>query len=157
MPYNHYCLKPLSSIERNPYAAMPLAKKGKKPIEAYEPEEVKAIVEAFYDKSYLKKSSRYPHSFYAQMIEFMALTGCRPSECHALTWDDIKQKNDRLYIKFSKAYSVGVLLPHTKTHEVRLFPVNEQLKQLIKSIEIKENSHNVLVRITSYLRNLAPL
>ena len=92
-------------IERNVYAAIPLGKKGKKPIEAYEPEEVKAIVNAFYDDRYVKPSSVYPHSYYAPMIDFISLVGCRPSECHALTWDDIKQKNDRTYIRFNKAYS----------------------------------------------------
>ncbi len=56
-------------LERNPYAAIPLAKKSKKQIEAYEPEEVKLIVQAFYDDKYLKKSSRYLHSFYAPMIQ----------------------------------------------------------------------------------------
>ncbi|WP_319418872.1 hypothetical protein [Pleurocapsa sp. FMAR1] len=101
-------------IKRNPYAAIPLAKKNKKQIEAYEPHEVKAIIQAFYEDTYLSKySNRYPHSYYAQKIEFMALTGCRPSECNALTWDDIKQKIDKSYIRFNKAYSVGVLLPHT--------------------------------------------
>ena len=131
-------------LDRNPYAAIPLAKKPKRKIEAYEPEEVKAIVQAFYADKYLKKSSRYKHSFYAPMIEFMALTGCRPSECHALKLKDIKSKNGKTFIKFSKAYSQGILLPHTKTYEIRLFPVNDQLGQLIDSIENKSNPHNLI-------------
>ncbi len=75
---------------------------------------------------------------------FNSLVGCRPSECHALTWDDIKQKNDRLYIRFNKAYSQGVLLPHTKTHETRLFPVNKQLKALINSMAKIKNERNLI-------------
>ena len=132
-------------IERNPYAAIPLAKKSKKQIEAYEPDEVKAIIRAFYENIYVSKYARkYPHSFYAQKIEFMALTGCRPSECNALVWSDIKQQNNNTFIKFSKAYSVGILVPHTKTHEIRLFPVNEQLGRLIKALDHKENRHNLI-------------
>lgn len=132
-------------IERNPYAAISLNKKGKKQIEAYEPDEVKAIIKAFYENTYVSKYARkYPHSFYAQRIEFMALTGCRPSECNALVWSDIKEQNDKTFIKFSKAYSVGILVPHTKTHEIRLFPVNKQLRRLINSLDHNENKHNLL-------------
>ncbi len=74
----------------------------------------------------------------------LALTGARPEEIVALTFDDIKRKGGKTYIKFSKAYSKGVLLPHTKTKEIRLFPCNKQLKDLIKSIPRKENSNNLL-------------
>lgn len=151
LPIFSNCLHPsvnlavrTGKIERNVYAAIPLEKRSKKTIEAYEPEEVKAIVGAFYSDLYVKKSSVYPHSYYAPMIDFISLVGCRPSECHALTWDDIKQKNDRLYIRFNKAYSQGVLLPHTKTHETRLFPVNQQLKTLINSMAKIKNKHNLI-------------
>ena len=131
-------------LDRNPYAAIPLAKKPKRKVEAYEPHEVKAIVGAFYSDRYVKVCSVYPHSYYAPMIDFISLVGCRPSECHALTWDDIKQKNDRLYIRFNKAYSQGILLPHTKTHETRLFPVNQQLKALINSMAKIKNEYNLI-------------
>ena len=131
-------------VERNVYAAISIGKKGKKPIEAYEPHEVKAIVGAFYSDEYVKPSSVYPHSYYAPMIDFISLVGCRPSECHALTWDDIKHKNDRTYIRFNKAYSNGILLPHTKTYEIRLFPVNEQLKLLLETMPTIRNRHNLL-------------
>ena len=45
-------------IERNVYAAISIGKKGKKPIEAYEPHEVKAIVGAFYDDRYVKRKTQ---------------------------------------------------------------------------------------------------
>ncbi|WP_319419730.1 tyrosine-type recombinase/integrase [Pleurocapsa sp. FMAR1] len=108
------------------------------------PHEVKAIVSAFYSDEYVKPSSIYPHSYYAPMIDFISLVGCRPSECHALTWDDIKRNNDRLYIRFNKAYSQGILLPHTKTHEIRLFPINQQLKTLLNTMATSENKHNLI-------------
>ena len=151
LPIFSNCLNPsvnlavkTGKIERNPYAAIPIGKKGRKPIEAYEPYEVKAIIGAFYSDEYVKPSSVYPHSYYAPMIDFISLVGCRPSECHALTWDDIKRKNDRTYIRFNKAYSNGILLPHTKTYEIRLFPVNKQLELLIETMSVIENQYNLL-------------
>jgi len=151
LPIFSNCLNPsvnlavkTGKIEINTYAAISIAKRGKKPIEAYEPHEVKAIVGAFYSDEYVKPSSIYPHSYYAPMIDFISLVGCRPSECHALTWDDIKRKNDRLYIRFNKAYSQGILLPHTKTHEIRLFPINQQLSTLLNTMATYENKHNLI-------------
>ena len=73
-------------IKYNPYKDIYLQKKAKRHIEAYEPNEVKAIVAAFYSDKYVKKSSIFPHSFYASMVDFLSIVGCRPSECHALTW-----------------------------------------------------------------------
>lgn len=131
-------------IKYNPYKDIYLQKKAKRHIEAYEPDEVKTIVAAFYSDEYVKKGSIYPHNFYAPMVDFLSIVGCRPSECHALTWNDIKRKKDRLYIRFSKAYSKGILLPHTKTYEVRMFPVNRQLKNLLESMKVKPNAKNLI-------------
>ena len=97
-----------NKIEDNLYQNIPLQKKPRRSIEAYESEEVKAIVGAFYSDEYMKKGSIYPHSFYAPMVDFLSIVGCRPSECHALTWNDIKRQKDKLYIKFNKAYSNGM-------------------------------------------------
>ena len=140
-------------IDRNPYAAISIVKKGKKPIEAYEPHEVKAIVGAFYSDEDVKPSSVYPHSYYAPMIDFISLVGCRPSECHALTWDDLKKKSDRLYVRFNKAYSQGILLPHTKTHEIRLFPINKQLKTLLNTMATSKNQHNLMFPVVNQISN----
>ena len=106
LPIFSNCLHPsvnlavkTGKIKRNIYADIPLRKSPKKQVEAYEPNEVKLIVSSFYNDKYVKKTSSYPHSFYAAMIDFMSLVGCRPSECHALTWNDIKRKDGRLYIQ----------------------------------------------------------
>ena len=131
-------------IKNNPYKEIELPKIQKKDIECFEPEEIKAIIAAFYSNEYCPKKSAYKHSYYAPMIEFLALTGCRPEECHALTWNDIKYKKDKVFISFNKAYSNGILLPHTKTHTIRLFPCNEQLKKLIASIPKIKNKHNLV-------------
>ena len=86
-------------IENNPYSKIELPKIPKKAIECFEPDEIKTIIEAFYQDTYVPKSSRYKHSYYAPMVEFLALTGCRPEECYPLTWDDIKQKKDKVFIR----------------------------------------------------------
>jgi len=121
-------------IEVNPYQSINIPKPQKKPIECFEPKEVKAIIAAFYSDEYKHKFSSYEHSFYAQYVEMLALTGARPEEIIALTFDDIKRKGGKTYIKFSKAYSKGILLPHTKTKEIRLFPCNKQLISVLNSV-----------------------
>jgi integrase len=131
-------------ISENPYDFAALPKVQKPSISAFEPDEVKEIIAAFYSNKYNPKSSRYEHSFYAPMVEFLALTGCRPEECHALTWDDIKTRGDKTFIRINKAYSKGILLPHTKTHTIRLFPCNEQLKQLLARVPKRVNENNLV-------------
>ena len=132
-------------ITANPFKSINIPKPQKKPIECFEPKEVKAIIAAFYSDEYNPKSSRYQHSFYAHYVELLALTGARPEEIVALKFDDIKRKGGKTYIKFSKAYSKGILLPHTKTKEIRLFPCNKQLKDILKSIPQRQNSNNLLL------------
>lgn len=131
-------------IDRNPYSDVALPKLQKKQIECFEPDEVRAIVDAFYNGDCGSTNSSVGHRYYAHMVEFLALTGCRPEECHALTWDDIKYKKDKVFVSFNKIYSKGFLLNHTKTHTIRLFPCNEQLKKLVASIPKIKNKHNLI-------------
>lgn len=129
-----------SKLDNNPYAAIPLNKKPKRKIKAFEPEEVKEIIKAFESDKYVKKCSSFKHSYYTNLVSFIAYTGCRPSEAHALTVEDIKTKGGKRYIRFNKAYSFGILVPATKTLETRLFPVNEQLGKVIDSQMSKVSS-----------------
>ena len=117
-------------IERNPYLDVELPKGIKSDIDCYSSEEVKLIIQRFYDSA---------SDYYGTLIEFIALTGCRPEEAIALTASDIKSKGGRSYIKFSKAYRNRVLLPHTKNRAIRLFPINKQLQTLIDFIEPAKN------------------
>ena len=121
-------------IAKNPYKDISFPKIQKKPIECFEPNEVKAIIAAFYNDEFVSKYSQYKDSWYAKYVEFLALTGCRPEEAIPLTWDDVKEQNSKMFIRFNKAYSHKILLPHTKTHTIRLFPCNNQLQELINSI-----------------------
>jgi integrase len=129
-------------IGKNPYQKIQMPKIQKKAIEAFEPSEVLAIIGAFKSDDYVPKSSRYLHSHYAPVVEFLALTGCRPEEAYALTWDDIKMSGERRFVVFNKAYSAGILMNHTKTHTARMFPCNSELNALIDTIP---HSHSTLV------------
>lgn len=118
------------TIERNPYLDVELPKGVSSEIDCYSSDEVKMIIQNFYDST---------SDYYGTLIEFIALTGCRPEEAVALVSSDVKTKGGRTYIKFSKAYSNRILLPHTKNRAIRLFPVNEQLETLINFIEPQKN------------------
>jgi integrase len=133
-------------ISKNPYKDVPLPKIQKAPIECFEPDEVKAIIAAFYSDEFCSKFTSYRHSRYAAYVEFLALTGCRPSEAIALTRDDVWKRSGKTFIRFNKVYSKGTLLSHTKTHEIRLFPCNKQLEELVDSVSHfrQENKLNLL-------------
>lgn len=119
-------------ILENPFKKEDFPKIQAAPPECFEPDEIQAIIRAFRSDEFNPESSRYAHSYYAAMVEFLILTGCRPEEVHALTWDDIKSKKGKVYIRFNKAYSKGILLPHTKTREIRLFPCNAQMTSFLE-------------------------
>ncbi|MDJ0518895.1 MAG: site-specific integrase [Trichodesmium sp. MO_231.B1] len=69
------------------------------------------------------------YSYYA----FLFFTGCRPSEAIALTWDDIV--SDYEFIKFSRAVTNSedglCELNGLKTQNSRLFPINNQVKNIL--------------------------
>jgi integrase len=72
--------------------------------------------------------------FYANYIEFLALTGFRPEEAIALTWDDLTaSSNGNLSIRVNKAHSKGEL-KGTKTNERRDFPCNAQLTKFLTDL-----------------------
>ena len=50
---------------------------------------------------------------------------------------------ERYYIKINKAYVKGSLKP-PKTHEIRLFPVNQQLQNLLESIPKKKTEKSLI-------------
>lgn len=114
--------------------------KHKKP-ECFTVEEIPIIIKAFRSDTYTPKESRFKHSHYADFIEFLFLTGCRPEDAIALTWNDIKQDK----ITFSKAYSSGVL-KGSKTGVIRTFPINSQLKEFLERRKTNNpNSHDSLI------------
>lgn len=126
------CLNPAVNqvVSENPFRKLIIPKHPKTPNQCYETWEIKEILRAFKENTYRDVQSPYYHSYYYAYVSFLALTGCRPEEAICLTYEDIKKN----YIRFSKAYSKGILLPYTKTKEIRMFPCNEQLTFLLTNI-----------------------
>jgi integrase len=104
---------------------------------AFTKEERDIIIKAFYDAPPAK-------AFYAPLIEFYFLTGCRTSEALPLTWKDVDF--ERNVIRFSKSLGLSTKkVKDTKTGEVRLFYFsdNPSLKELL--LRLKNESTNDLV------------
>lgn len=100
-------------------------------------EERDRILEAF-------KLNRY-YKHYTPLVEFLFLTGCRPSEAIALQWRHVS----RVVITFEQAViynGKGLVLKNgLKTQQSRRFPVNAQLNQLLKGIKPERCKPDTLV------------
>ena len=117
-------------IKVNPFREIKISTRtaNKKKINPFTKSEKDLIITAFENSE--------AHSHYANFVKFLFLTGCRPSEAIALTWDDISPDLD--YVTFSHAF-VEKHDKDTKTHKIRKFPVNAQLKKLLESLEKKSS------------------
>jgi integrase len=82
------------------------------------------------------KVNRY-YKFYAPLIEFLFMTGCRPSEAVALQWQHISA--DCRSIRFEQAVvdsETGLVCKKgLKTQKKRLFPANAPLAKLLALIK----------------------
>ncbi|MBE9138747.1 DUF3596 domain-containing protein [Nodosilinea sp. LEGE 07088] len=121
-------------IENNPFAGMaadikiPKAESEETDINPFTLAERDLIIEQF------KMDPNY--GFYAKFIEFLFLTGCRPSEGVALQWKHISQ--DCCSIHFKQAVVISedglVCKEGLKTQKRRIFPANAKLMALLKEI-----------------------
>lgn len=96
------------------------------------------IIKAFHES---KKKVR---AELAPLVEFLFLTGCRPSEVYALTWRDVDF--DRGVIKITKSLGASTRkVKDTKTGESRLFyfPDTSRLKALL--LELKADKTEGLI------------
>jgi integrase len=123
-------------VYENPFAGMyqelPRFKYQQEPSpNAFSSEERETIINAF--KQHSKKGRSYRH--YAPFVEFLFLTGCRPSEAVGLTWDCISE--DFSFVRLHKALvqvdssgrreeSEG-----SKNNKKRKFNCNERLRNLL--------------------------
>jgi len=141
----------MRQVEFNPYSEIfrYLDRRKKKCIEAFSLDEVNVIINAF--------ASHPIFSYYQHFIEFRFLTGCRPSEAVALTWNDIITSYNRTSISFNKRYNAGELHHGTKNGmQQRIFPCNQQLQDLLARIPRIENDLNLIFvgkRLKSYINH----
>jgi integrase len=120
-------LNPFESSKR----LLPKQQKSNRSRRAFTDYEARAIINAFRSNRFLSMHSRYLHSHYADFVEFLFLTGCRPEDAIALIQSDLNERSSGLYISINKAYSKGVLKT-TKTGISRTFRCNESLERILR-------------------------
>jgi integrase len=85
-------------------------------------DEVNQVLDAF-------SSDRY-YSYYLPYVKFLLLTGARPEEGVGLLWKHIRF--DKGEIRFSEAVETSFnVRKNIKTHESRVFPLNQELRALL--------------------------
>jgi integrase len=110
-------------IEYNPFEKLKIkARKSPANIQPFTEEERERIVKAF----------RETESFYAPLIEFLFLTGCRPSEAVALRWGHIDAALTQIIFCEARVYGIT---KSTKTNKSRIFPINLKLRSLLTAIK----------------------
>jgi integrase len=79
----------------------------------------------------------YKYTHYAPFVEFLFLTGCRPSEAVGLRWGYVSDDLETIIFDGSLLYhgSAWVRTDKSKNNKTRVFPVGERLKKLLTSIK----------------------
>lgn len=88
------------------------------------------------------------YSHYAQFVEFLFLTGCRPSEAIGLQWKHIKE--DCGCIRFEESVTtsgngIPTRVQGSKNNKKRQFPCSERLRNLLISIKPENPDFDALV------------
>jgi len=110
-------------IQNNPFEKLKIkARKPTADIRPFTQKEREGIIATFRERE----------SFYAPLIEFLFLTGCRPSEAIALRWEHIDAELTQ--ITFCEARVYGIT-KGTKTNKSRIFPINPKLRLLLTAIK----------------------
>ena len=119
-------------ISENPFKGMAQdikIRQPKKLIESFTAGERDQIIQTFQEDPV--------HCHYANFVKFLFFTGCRPSEAIALEWGNISP--DFRLITFQQAATGSLdginVEPGLKTQEQRQFPVNAQVKDLLREIK----------------------
>ncbi|MEH2265601.1 site-specific integrase [Nostoc sp.] len=103
-------------------------------INPFSDDERKQIIQAFY------ASSNY--SYYAPLIEFLFITGCRPEEALALQWKHIKGGKVTFCQKLTAS---GEIEAGTKTQSKRSITVNERIASAVREIKPEKCSSDDFV------------
>lgn len=132
-------------IEENPFFGLSRQVKviKNRTINPFTAQERDAIIKAFEEFS--------QHCHYAPFVKFLFLTGCRTSEAVGLQWQHIDLAFT--FITFQEAVVEGQRTKSTKTHKIRKFPINQQLKELLGGIR-PETPHPYAAVFTDNMGNL---
>lgn len=90
----------------------------------------------------------FAYSHYAPFVEFLFLTGCRPSEAVGLRWKNVAE--DCQSIHFVEAITLAgtgrpIRVQGSKNNRTRLFPCSPRLAQLLRSIKTDDIKPDALV------------
>jgi integrase len=88
------------------------------------------------------------YAHYASFVEFMFLTGCRPSEAIGLQWKHISE--DFSFIRFEGSITTSgngkpIRVEGSKNNKKRRFPCSARLRDLLRSIKPVNADPNALV------------
>lgn len=112
-------------------------RKGKKK-DPFTQEECNIILEAF--------RVHHKYSYYYNFVKFLILTGCRTGEAVGLHWYNVILDTKNPYILFTETYSERTHeLKPNKNEEIRRFPCNDTLAELLRSIKPSDVNPNQLV------------
>jgi integrase len=97
---------------------------------AFSEAEREQILEAF--RSDERKGMTYGH--YAPFVEFLFLTGCRPSEAVGLQWKHIAADHSKIHFTGSVATYRPIRIEGSKNNKKRWFPGSQRLTKLLQSL-----------------------
>ncbi|MGI0488163.1 tyrosine-type recombinase/integrase [Pantanalinema rosaneae CENA516] len=119
--------------------------------DAFTEEERDRIIEAFKNHRGNWNGRGYTgisYAHYSSFVEFLFLTGCRPSEAIGLQWKHITDDNG--FIQFEGSVTTSgngtpVRVSGSKNNQKRRFPCSERLRQLLRSIRSERLNPEALV------------
>lgn len=103
-------------------------------IDIFRVKEIYPILEALNEETHSKRRGK--HKQYYLYAQFLWLTGCRPSEAVALKWENVDLVKRRIKFCEGQVNASGKIIKKkgTKTVELRYFPINSELENLLLSI-----------------------
>ncbi len=135
----------LIQSQRNPYRKMASELKGKGGVvaraNALTAQEQEQLIQAFYDSQ--------TWNYCGQFVEFLFLSGCRPSEAVGLHWEQINPdcseiRFDRSVVKIGTEFKTNQF---SKTNRARILPTSEPLQRLLLDISASSNGQGAVFQV----------